>query len=169
MFAHGNFGCAGWGWCEGGLPQCGFVDNYDQHINGLVEGKNGRKTLCLMVKTMVSCRFSFQPISWTYDFGVFAGIAKMMLWFVLPYLQDKMRCSRGQKIVPEVGRQLFVIKSETEPFGSFNDPKKWHDVQNKDGRTQSQKSNFAGRNAGVSIGETHQLTWERIALSNQTW
>ena len=33
-------------------------------FNGLVEGKNYRKTLYLMVKTMVSCRFSLQPIKW---------------------------------------------------------------------------------------------------------
>ena len=34
-------------------------------FNGLVEGKNCRKPLYLMVKTMVSCRFSLQPIQWT--------------------------------------------------------------------------------------------------------
>ena len=43
---------------------------------------------------------------------------------------------------------IFFIKPETPPFCSFSDPTKWHDVQNKDSRTQSQKNNFAGRNAG---------------------
>ena len=64
-----------------------------------------------------------------------------------------MRCPKGQKVVPEVGRQSLFIKSESshhfEILIRFNDPQKWHDVQNKDGRTQSQKSNFAGRNAGA--------------------
>ena len=34
------------------------------YVNGLVQGKNYRKTLYFMGRSMVSCKFSLKPISW---------------------------------------------------------------------------------------------------------
>ena len=63
----------------------------------LDDGKFYRKTLCLMVKTMVSCRFSLKPIQWLFPPGVVDGPGAVLrlLRPVAPPLEPRLGRARA--------------------------------------------------------------------------
>ena len=70
---------------EHAIPALQHADVLFRHFIELDDGKNYRKALYLMVKTMVSCNFSLKPIQW-YNHSLFSRRA---IWVAFPVEHEK--------------------------------------------------------------------------------
>ena len=81
--------------------------NFHPLIIELDDGKICRKTLYLMVKTMVSCRFSLKPIHWSYPVGILTQfIVGWPGWCQAGFDLSVRTCHRSSRLSPEKAATL---------------------------------------------------------------
>ena len=97
-------------WSHHRADQCpNFMVSLEAHVIELDDGKIYRKALYLMVKTMVSCRFSLKPIHW--------------IWFPLFISRGRSHPSTKPKPIPTLQAIAFSCgwSARSNPLSRWQD------------------------------------------------